>query len=149
LTIRSDSGNDHSVNEWERLGDELIRARIRKGWVKRVDMQRALNLTHDRNLSDLENAKRTNFDRATLVLAEGWYGLAPGSIQEILEGKPARYADVLDTDVTADEILRLPDGALDGLKALEREEVRASAIEAALRKAREIRHTCLPVSVGQ
>lgn len=133
------------MQDWQHLGEELVRARIRLGYVKRTEMKRALGFSHDRTLSDLELGKRTNYEQATLIQAEEWYGLAKGNIREILAGGPVRYADGTGGNVSTVEhaltgvLLDLPESALEGLSPVERDEVRASAIEAALRRAREIR----------
>ena len=132
------------MQDWQRLGAELIRARVRLGYTKRVAMKRALGLSHDRTLSDLELANRTNYERSTLVQAEQWYGLAPGNIDEILAGGPVRYRDESGDVSPLEEhlngvLLDLPASALEGLSEAERQEVIAKAKGAALQAAREIR----------
>lgn len=130
------------MQDWQQLGNALVAARIRLGYPKRTDFQRALGLSHGRTLLDLENANRSNYDRSTLIQAEGWYGLAPGNIAEVLAGGPVRYADEAGGSVSGDGhgvLLDLPDSALEGLSEAEKQEVIARAKAEALRAAREIR----------
>lgn len=135
------------MSDWQRLGDALIAARVRLGYPRRADFQRARGLSHSRTLLDLENAKRTNYDRATLIQAEQWYGLAPGNISEILAGGSARYAhpnpaDEREGSARVDPtflVLEFVDDLLQGLTPTEVREVQVEAESAIFRKVAEIR----------
>ncbi|MFA7323861.1 MAG: hypothetical protein WC005_05845 [Candidatus Nanopelagicales bacterium] len=130
------------MSDWKNLAEHLVSARVSLGFSMRSEFIRAKGITHDRVLNDLENARRDNYNPATLVQVEQWYGLAQGNIKEILEGRPARYADqtVSAVDQAMARVrLNLPDAAVQGLSDAEQEEVRATAIAAALQRAREIR----------
>ncbi|HBJ73179.1 MAG TPA: hypothetical protein DDY88_05635 [Actinobacteria bacterium] len=127
------------MQDWRNLAEQLIQARVHQGFTRRSELIRAKGISHDRVLNDIENARRDNYNAATLVQIEQWYGLAPGNVKEILAGGKARYADI---NVSAGEqsvLLNLPESALEGLSANEQAEVRAAAVDAALRRAREIR----------
>lgn len=69
-----------------RLGQLLIDARVAMGFRRRAEFMRHLGLSHDRTLSDIENARRTNFDPSTIAFLEQSYGWAPGSIGAVLTG---------------------------------------------------------------
>lgn len=125
---------------WQRLGELLVARRTELGHPKRLPFAKHHGLTHDRTLSDLENARRTRlegFDPATLAQVEQIYQWAPGSIRKVLAGgDPVK----LDDDAPPDDIVALlPPGALDGLSDVEREEVLAIGKAAALARAREIK----------
>lgn len=74
------------MNHWERLGELLVQRRVELGYPNRSEFARVLNLKHTRVLSDLELAKRTNFDQTTLTAAEVYYEWEPGSIAAVLHG---------------------------------------------------------------
>jgi len=127
------------MQDWQNLAEELVQARVAMGFTRRSDLIRAKGIRHDRVLNDIENARRENYNAATLIQIEQWYGLVPGNVKEILAGGKARP---IGPDVRGEEhavLLNLPESALVGLSATEQEEVRAAATAAALRRAREIR----------
>ena len=71
---------------WRRLGDLLLARRVELGFPKRAAFARHLGLSHDRTLSDIELARRRNFDRTTLLFIERSYGWENGSIAAVLAG---------------------------------------------------------------
>lgn len=76
-----------SEDPWVRLGRLLVDRRVELGHPKRLSWTRdVLGLTHDRTQSDLENARRSNYDTATLAQVEQQYRWAPGSIRDVLAG---------------------------------------------------------------
>lgn len=80
---------------WERLGALLVARRVELGHTKRLTWARdVLGLTHDRTQSDLENARRTNYDAATLAQVEQQYMWSFGSIQRVLAGGNPEPLDV-------------------------------------------------------
>lgn len=81
------------AHDWQQLGTRLIEARVRLGHPKRAEFARQLGLDNDRTLADLEKGRRTNYLPSTLAQAEKWYGLAPGNIQELLNGELPRYLE--------------------------------------------------------
>ena len=90
--------------DWERLGRLLTARRIELGFPVRSKFADARNLTHSRTVSDIENAKRDNFEPATLALVEQLYEWAPGSIDAVLHGgepSPLNSATRSTEDVTS------------------------------------------------
>lgn len=83
---------------WKRLGELLMQRRLHLGQRNRAQFARDNGIS-DRLLSDIENGKRTNYDRATLVLIEGMYGWAGGSVAAVLAGRRP-------TTVTPAEVLQ-------------------------------------------
>lgn len=72
---------------WKRLGQLLVQRRTELGYPKRLPWVRdVLGLSNDRIQSDLENARRDNYDQATLYLVEQQYQWEPGSIEKVLAG---------------------------------------------------------------
>lgn len=71
---------------WARLGRLLIARRVELGYTVRAAFVKAKRLKHGRTVSDLENAKRANFEPATLAQMEQIYEWAPGSIEAVLAG---------------------------------------------------------------
>lgn len=122
---------------------ELLTARRKElGYEKRLPFARANGLTHDRALSDLENARRTRFDQATLAQVEQIYRWISGSIENVLRGgSPVPYPpetvapDSDDSGVLAS----LPAEAIEGLGAAERAEVVAAMKLEGLKTARAVR----------
>lgn len=75
------------TDHWQRLGRLLIERRVELGYPRRLTWAReTLRLSNDRILSDLERARRTNYDPATLAQVERMYQWAPGSIRAVLAG---------------------------------------------------------------
>lgn len=83
----------YPTERWHELGEHLIRRRVALGFPKRAEFARHLRLTHDRTLSDIENARRDNYSAATLGQVEGYYQLAVRAIPDFLEGAPELVAD--------------------------------------------------------
>lgn len=71
---------------WQRLSRLLVERRLELGYAKRAPFARANGLSHDRVLFDLENARRDNYDPATLALVEQIYRWRRGSIEAVREG---------------------------------------------------------------
>lgn len=74
------------AGDWKRLAELAIARRVELGYHRRAKFARARGLSHDRTLSDLENAKRTNFEPATIAQIEQIYQWAPGSVRAVLDG---------------------------------------------------------------
>ena len=79
---------------WESLAEHILNRRIQLGYYKRPAFAEASGISL-RTLSDLENARRENYDRNTVAAIEHTLRWAPGSINAILEGGEP-------TDATAD-----------------------------------------------
>jgi len=75
-----------TTKDWVRLGRLLTARRIELGYPVRSRFVDARELSHGRTISDIENAKRDNFEPATLALVEQLYEWAPGSIEVVLKG---------------------------------------------------------------
>lgn len=71
---------------WQRLGELLIAARSSQGFANRSAFARHLGLKHQRTLTDIENAKRRDFGKATIASIEHWYGWKTGSVRDVLTG---------------------------------------------------------------
>lgn len=107
---------DHAA--WERLAALLVARRVELGFTKRLTWARdELGLSNDRIQSDLENARRTNYDPATLAQVEQQYRWAFGSIQRVLDGgdpialdvrtaRAVTYKPPADDDASAEEYLQ-------------------------------------------
>ncbi len=74
--------------DWARLADRLISrsAELRYGGKRRAAFARDHGLSHTRTIDDLENARRTNYEDATLADVERIYRWKPGSIKAVLAG---------------------------------------------------------------
>jgi hypothetical protein len=74
--------------DWNRLAALLVARRAELGYPGkgRAAFARARNLSHTRTIDDLENARRTNFEPATLAQVEQVYGWKTGSITAVLAG---------------------------------------------------------------
>jgi hypothetical protein len=72
---------------WQRLGELLIARRIELGGKVRTRFAEENGLGHDRTLSDLEKARRTVYEDATIAEVERIYRWAPGSIRAVLAGR--------------------------------------------------------------
>ena len=130
--------------DWRRLGELLIARRVALGFPKRLTFARDRGFTHDRTLSDIVNARRTNFDPATLAQIEQAYEWAPRSVLAVLDGgepvELGRSESVVPDHDAADAVmLSLPAEAVGGLTEAERAELEQRAKGEALRIAREIR----------
>lgn len=90
LAIHDDSGivclMSDEMERWRRLGPLLKRRRVELGFPVRIAFARHHRQPQDRIMSDLEQARRSNYDELTLHRAEGWYQLAEGSITRFLDG---------------------------------------------------------------
>lgn len=72
---------------WVKLGRLLEDRRIELGYDSREAFAEETGVASSRVLSDLENAKRTNFSRATLLGVEAAYEWKRGSIDSVLSGR--------------------------------------------------------------
>lgn len=89
--------------DWERLGEQLIARRVALGYRTRAGFVAAKELPHGRTVSDLENAKRANYERATLAHMEQVYEWTTGSIRRVLAGgEPTCIEDVLGVTVVSE-----------------------------------------------
>lgn len=89
--------------DWERLGEQLIARRVALGYLTRAGFVAAKELPHSRTVSDLENAKRDNYERATLAHIEQCYEWTTGSIRRVLAGgEPTPIEDVLGINVVSE-----------------------------------------------
>lgn len=75
-----------SRGNWKRLGQLLYERRHELGYPVREAFVEEKGLRNSRVVSDLENAKRTNFSRGTLLEIEDVYGWQRNSIQQVLDG---------------------------------------------------------------
>lgn len=128
-------------DDWARLGRALTARRKALGYEKRLPFARDAGLSHDRALSDLENARRQNFEPATIAQVEQVYRWKSGSVVAVLNGHDPTPIDETVGPAPQDDgvLLSMPPEALAGLGPAEREEVIAAARLTALRAAREIR----------
>lgn len=74
------------TNDWERLGRLLVARRVGLGFTRRAAFARHHGLSHTRTVDDIENARRTNYEPATIAQVEQLYRWTPGSIQSVLAG---------------------------------------------------------------
>lgn len=147
MTIHCDSDqpclvtDTEHLDNWKRLAELLEQRRVALGYPKRQPFAKAHGLSHDRTLSDLENARRTNYDSATLAQVEQIYRWVSGSIAAVLQGgAPVVLPESVGPNSDDPSVLgSLPPEALEGLGTAERAEVIAAAHLRALEKAREIR----------
>lgn len=76
--------------DWERLGRLVVAARVAGGMHSREQFASASGFS-TRFLGDVEKARRTNYDQASLARLEKVLGWKPGSIDSILAGgEPTR-----------------------------------------------------------
>jgi hypothetical protein len=86
------------TEDWRRLADLLVARRVQLGYLRRAQLLRAKNAGHfERIALDVENAKRNNYDKASIAMVERIYGWQPGSVRAVLTGGEP---------VTADETVR-------------------------------------------
>lgn len=81
------------VSAWERVGEQIVRARSRLGYANRTQFSRASGVSK-RVLDDLETGRRDNYRASTIERVEAALGWAPGSIIRTSEGRrPVRQHD--------------------------------------------------------
>lgn len=91
-----------------RLGQATVARRVQIGLTTREQMAVAAGMSV-RLLSDIENAKRTSYDPATLARLEQALGWQPGSAEAVLNGGlPALIPGTVGADDSPDD-----DGVLD------------------------------------
>ncbi len=71
--------------DWQRLADYVVDARTGLGLRTREALAEQVGVS-SRVLSDIENARRTNYDRATIAALERALGWGTGSVTRILAG---------------------------------------------------------------
>lgn len=79
------SGDDPGALDWDRLGQEVVAGRVRLGHRVRGSFAAACGI-NVRILSDIEKARRSNYDPATLAQVEQALGWATGSVRAVLRG---------------------------------------------------------------
>lgn len=77
---------DGVEENWVRLGEKVVAARVAKGWRTREQLAQVAGFS-TRLLGDIENGRRTNYDRAYLAMLEQALGWAEGSVKQILDGR--------------------------------------------------------------
>jgi hypothetical protein len=85
----SDPHHDAPAADPERLGQYVVSRRIELGYRDRIEFAGAAKIT-TRVMSDIENGKRTNFDKGTIAKLEKALGWATGSAARILRGGEPR-----------------------------------------------------------
>lgn len=75
------------ADNWQRLGDALIRRRGQIGYPRRAAFVRAKNVSKSnaRILAAIENNERQSYDRETLIYFEDLYELETGSIRKVID----------------------------------------------------------------
>jgi hypothetical protein len=108
------------ADAWQRLAQLLIRRRVELGFPRRTEFARHHGLSHDRNLSDIEKCRRTNYSDPMLAQFEQLYGWEAGSIEAVLAGgdptpKPLPSETSVGADTHDDDSLmyRRPPGLSD------------------------------------
>jgi transcriptional regulator with XRE-family HTH domain len=84
-------GRMASGEDWRRLADAVVARRVEMGMRTRQALAEALQMSA-RNLGDIEKARRTSYDPATLARLEQVLRWEPGSVDAVLAGgdpKPA------------------------------------------------------------
>lgn len=71
--------------DWRRLADYVVDARTALGIKTREALAEQVGVS-SRVLSDIENARRTNYDRVTIASLERVLGWGTGSVTRILAG---------------------------------------------------------------
>jgi transcriptional regulator with XRE-family HTH domain len=85
------------MDGWERLASAVIARRVELGMHTRQALAEATGLTA-RSLSDIERARRTSYDPATLARVEQALQWLPGTVDRILAEGDAQAGDVGDAD---------------------------------------------------
>jgi transcriptional regulator with XRE-family HTH domain len=85
------------MDGWERLASAVIARRVELGMHTRQALAEATGLTA-RSLSDIERARRTSYDPATLARVEQALQWLPGTVDRILAEGDAQASDVGDAD---------------------------------------------------
>jgi transcriptional regulator with XRE-family HTH domain len=82
-----------SNSGYERLAEFVVRERARRGYRSRAAFARAIGVGK-RTLDKIETGMPSNYRPRTIAAIEGGLGLAPGSFEGIIEGRPPkRLAD--------------------------------------------------------
>jgi transcriptional regulator with XRE-family HTH domain len=85
--------DNQGMAAWNRLAEHILNRRIQLGYQKRPALAEASGISL-RTLSDIENARRTSYERNTIVALEQTLRWAPGSITAILDnGEPSILAE--------------------------------------------------------
>lgn len=84
--------DDPESLDWERLGQYVVAGRVKLGHRVRGSFARAGGV-NVRILSDIETARRSNYDPATLAQLEQALGWRTGSIGAVLRGGEPTLAD--------------------------------------------------------
>lgn len=71
--------------DWRRLADYVVDARVARGLRTREALAEQVGIS-SRVLSDIENARRTNYDRVTMAALERALGWGTGSVARVLTG---------------------------------------------------------------
>jgi transcriptional regulator with XRE-family HTH domain len=85
------------MDGWERLASAVIARRVELGMHTRQALAEATGLTA-RSLSDIERARRTSYDPATLARVEQALQWLPGTVDRILAEGDARASDAGEAD---------------------------------------------------
>lgn len=122
---------DFPDEAWTRLGELLVDRRVELGYPgrKRAQFARDNGLSHDRTISEIENAGRGNYESATVSQLEQVYRWGTGSIRRVLEGGDPTPLDLssppekvplganVDPDVLADLAVASP-AAIEAVRAV-------------------------------
>lgn len=87
LRFTPEDGNMENQEGWKRVAQALVNRRTQLGWPQRRQFAQQHGLKNDRVLYDLEHGRRDNYSTPTLFQIEQMNRWAPGSIQNILDGK--------------------------------------------------------------
>jgi transcriptional regulator with XRE-family HTH domain len=111
-------------SSWERLGEEVTAARIRRGHVTLASFATVSGLSTS-TLDSIEHARKTSYGPATLAALEHALGWKTGSVDRVLRGlKPQQESDP-DLVALMDAWPRLSPGSRRMLRVLAIEAARA------------------------
>lgn len=97
--------DDGRMSDWQRLGKYVVARRVELGYEQRARFAAAAHISY-RLLSDIETARRSNFDAASIARLEKALGWETGSVAAVVAGKdPAVREPIGPTSAYATETL--------------------------------------------
>lgn len=111
-------------SSWERLGEEVAAARIRRGYATLAAFAAVTGLSTT-TLDSIEHARKTSYGPATLATLEHALGWKSGSVDRVLRGLKPQYDEDPDLTSLIDAWPRLSAGARRMLVILATEAARA------------------------
>lgn len=110
--------------DWQRLAREVTTARSRLGYRSIAALASASGLSTS-TLDNIENARKTSYDPATLAILEHALGWQIGAVQAVLAGAPPTAVPDPDLAVVLAAWPRLSPGSRRMLRVLAAEAARA------------------------